>query len=86
MSHIILVRHGQASFLERDYDKLCANGEKQATLLGEYWSRRGVNPGVAYSGPRYARGLTRDERFAALPKRIHTLLRASWQCAESRTI
>jgi broad specificity phosphatase PhoE len=52
MSYIILVRHGQASFLEGDYDKLCANGEEQARLLGEYWSRRGVVFGSAYSGPR----------------------------------
>jgi broad specificity phosphatase PhoE len=52
MSHIILVRHGQASFLERDYDRLCANGEAQAGLLGKYWSRRGVVFGGAYSGPR----------------------------------
>ncbi len=35
---------------------------------------------------RYAQGLTQDERFADLPKRIHALLRASWHCAESRTI
>src|SRR5208337_1381526 len=52
MSHIILVRHGQASFLGPDYDKLCANGEAQARLLGEYWSRRGVVFGGVYSGPR----------------------------------
>ena len=52
MSHIILVRHGQASFLERDYDKLCANGETQARLLGEYWSRRDMIFSGAYSGPR----------------------------------
>ncbi len=52
MSQIILVRHGQASFLERDYDQLCANGEAQAGLLGEYWSRRGVVFGGVYSGPR----------------------------------
>jgi broad specificity phosphatase PhoE len=52
MSHIILVRHGQASLLERDYDKLCANGEEQSRLLGEYWSRRGVSFGAVYSGPR----------------------------------
>lgn len=52
MSNIILVRHGQASFLERDYDKLCANGEAQAGLLGEYWSRRGMVFGGSYSGPR----------------------------------
>jgi len=35
---------------------------------------------------RYAQGLTHDERFATLPKRIHALLRASWDCAESGTI
>ncbi len=52
MSHIILVRHGQASFLEPSYDKLCANGEVQSRLLGEYWSRRGVVFDRAYSGPR----------------------------------
>jgi aminoglycoside phosphotransferase (APT) family kinase protein len=35
---------------------------------------------------RYAQGLTQDARFAALPERIHTLLRASWHSAESGTI
>jgi len=52
MSHIILVRHGQASFLGQDYDKLCANGQEQARLLGEYWSRRGLIFSSASSGPR----------------------------------
>ena len=32
---------------------------------------------------RYAQGLTHDARFACLPKRIHVLLHAAWQCAES---
>jgi len=35
---------------------------------------------------RYAQGLTQDARFAEMPERIHTLLRASWHCAESGTI
>jgi broad specificity phosphatase PhoE len=52
MSHIIMVRHGQASFLERDYDKLCPNGEAQSRLLGEHWARHGVMFDRAYSGPR----------------------------------
>jgi len=52
MSHIILVRHGQASLLEGNYDQLCANGETQARLLGEYWSQRGVAFSNVYSGPR----------------------------------
>ena len=52
MSRIILVRHAQASFLEPIYDKLCANGEVQARLLGQYWARRGVLFSRAWSGPR----------------------------------
>ena len=52
MSNIILVRHGQASFLAQDYDKLCANGEAQAKLLGEYWSQRSIVFDRVYSGPR----------------------------------
>lgn len=52
MSQIILVRHGQASFLESDYDKLCPNGEAQARLLGEYWSRRSLLFAKVCSGPR----------------------------------
>lgn len=52
MSSIILVRHAQASFGGSNYDQLCANGEAQAALLGEYWSQRGVAFHGAYSGPR----------------------------------
>jgi broad specificity phosphatase PhoE len=52
MSRVILVRHAQASFLEPNYDKLCATGEVQARLLGEYWARLGVAFGRASSGPR----------------------------------
>lgn len=52
MSQIILVRHGQASFLEGNYDKLCANGEAQSRLLGEYWSQRGMVFSGVCSGPR----------------------------------
>jgi broad specificity phosphatase PhoE len=63
MSQIILVRHGQASFLGSDYDQLCANGEQQARLLGEYWSRRGVTFEKVYSGPRVRQ--TETARIAA---------------------
>jgi len=52
MSSIILVRHAQASFGGSNYDELCANGEVQAALLGEYWSRRGIVFHGACSGPR----------------------------------
>jgi len=52
MSRIILIRHGQASFLEPNYDKLCATGEEQSRMLGEYWARRGVLFSRVCSGPR----------------------------------
>jgi broad specificity phosphatase PhoE len=52
MSRVILVRHAQASFLESNYDKLCATGEVQSRLLGEYWARRRVAFSRAWSGPR----------------------------------
>jgi broad specificity phosphatase PhoE len=52
VSHIFLVRHAQASFLEPDYDKLSPTGEIQARLLGEYWSSRNIAFDSVYSGPR----------------------------------
>lgn len=52
MSHLVLVRHGQASFLEANYDKLSAKGEAQARLLGEYWTKHGISFDRVYSGPR----------------------------------
>jgi hypothetical protein len=35
---------------------------------------------------RYHLGLTRDERFASMPQRINTLLRASLQSAQTGKI
>lgn len=52
MSHLFLVRHGQASFLEPDYDKLSPKGETQSRLLGDYWARHGIVFDRVYSGPR----------------------------------
>jgi broad specificity phosphatase PhoE len=52
VSHILLVRHAQASFLEPDYDKLSPTGEIQARMLGEYWASRNVVFDRVYSGPR----------------------------------
>ena len=52
MARIILVRHGQASFLEPNYDQLCSTGERQSRLLGEYWANRNVRFCRALSGPK----------------------------------
>ena len=52
MSQLFLVRHGQASFLQPDYDKLSPKGETQSRLLGEYWSKHRMVFDEVYSGPR----------------------------------
>lgn len=52
MSTLFFVRHGQASFLERNYDKLSVRGETQARMLGEYWAGLNLQFDCVYSGPR----------------------------------
>lgn len=51
MGRLFLVRHAQASFSERNYDKLSATGETQARLLGEYWGRHQSIFNQVYTGP-----------------------------------
>jgi len=52
MSILFLVRHGQASFLERNYDKLSAKGEQQSRMLGEHWAGLKLGFDRVYSGPK----------------------------------
>lgn len=42
MGNLYLVRHGQASFGEDDYDKLSSLGHRQSQRLGEYFAGKGV--------------------------------------------
>src|SRR5260221_2745342 len=52
MGTLYLVRHGQASAFEDNYDRLSSLGERQARLLGELWARRGVKLDRVFTGPR----------------------------------
>ena len=51
MALLTLVRHGQASFLQENYDKLSERGESQSRILGEYWVRTGARFDQIYYGP-----------------------------------
>jgi broad specificity phosphatase PhoE len=51
MALLTLVRHGQASFLEPQYDKLSPLGERQSRILGEYWLRTKAAFDQVYYGP-----------------------------------
>jgi broad specificity phosphatase PhoE len=52
MGNLYLVRHGQASFLQQNYDKLSPLGEAQSRLLGEHWAGRGLIFQRVCVGPR----------------------------------
>jgi|SRR3954463_16680428 broad specificity phosphatase PhoE len=52
MGTLLLVRHGQASAFDDDYDRLSTVGERQARLLGDDWKRRGVKVDRVFAGPR----------------------------------
>lgn len=60
MSTLFVVRHGQASFFEANYDQLSTLGERQSKLLGQYWVRRGIAFDEIYSGPRQRQVRTAD--------------------------
>jgi broad specificity phosphatase PhoE len=50
MSKLVLVRHGQASFFQDDYDRLSPVGERQSRALAEHWLRHGVAFDEVYAG------------------------------------
>ncbi|MDQ3616268.1 MAG: histidine phosphatase family protein [Actinomycetota bacterium] len=50
MSAVLLVRHGQASFGESDYDALSDLGARQSRVLGQALAARGVEPAVLLCG------------------------------------
>ncbi|QOL25824.1 histidine phosphatase family protein [Thalassotalea sp. LPB0316] len=49
MAALYLIRHGQASFGQADYDLLSEKGQQQAFVLGQSWSRQQV-PTFCYTG------------------------------------
>jgi broad specificity phosphatase PhoE len=60
MSLLTLVRHGQASYMAKNYDKLSPVGERQARKLGEFWLKTGTTFDLVFQGPaeRHARTAT----------------------------
>ncbi len=50
MSTLLMVRHGQASFGEIDYDRLSRMGVTQSSLLGDYWLKRGQRFDALFTG------------------------------------
>jgi broad specificity phosphatase PhoE len=51
MGILVLIRHGQASFLAEDYDQLSELGIEQSRRLGFHWKSTGTKYDKIYSGP-----------------------------------
>lgn len=50
MSMIYLIRHGQASFGQHNYDRLSDLGRRQARILAQHLFNSGFQPDAVYSG------------------------------------
>ncbi len=50
MTHLVLVRHGQASFGAASYDVLSKLGARQSEVLGKHWQRLKYASDIYYSG------------------------------------
>jgi broad specificity phosphatase PhoE len=46
-----LVRHGQASYMSEDYDRLSELGEEQSRKLGDFWVRHELTFDICFHGP-----------------------------------
>lgn len=49
MATLLLIRHGQASYGEADYDRLSSRGEEQARVLGKFLATQRIDQ--LYTGP-----------------------------------
>ncbi len=61
MGVIFLVRHGQASFGEENYDMLSETGILQSRILGDYLAETGLKIDVVYSGKMERQKMTANE-------------------------
>ena len=63
MAVIYFIRHGQASFGQKDYDQLSRIGERQARILGHHFQRVAPKLDLFCSG-----GMTRQDHTAELAR------------------
>lgn len=67
MSVIYLIRHGQASFGQANYDRLSDLGQRQAQITGAHLAQLGLSFDAAYCGSQARQADTAAAALAALP-------------------
>jgi broad specificity phosphatase PhoE len=60
VSVLYVVRHGQASFFEDDYDRLSSLGVEQSRMLGKFWIENSIEINEVYSGSLLRQKQTAD--------------------------
>ncbi len=65
MSELFMIRHGQASFGEKNYDRLSPTGVVQAELVAKHWVRIGRKIDVVYVGSMKRQTDTADALMSA---------------------
>ncbi|MBE9540068.1 MAG: histidine phosphatase family protein [Proteobacteria bacterium] len=68
MASIYVIRHGQASFGQENYDKLSPLGCRQAVVLGEYLRDCGIHFDAIYSGDLQRQRKTAELAAAVQPR------------------
>jgi broad specificity phosphatase PhoE len=61
MSMIYMIRHGQASFGQENYDRLSPLGKRQARILAQFLFQSGFQPDGVYSGTMLRQRETAEE-------------------------
>lgn len=68
MASVYLIRHGQASFGEENYDKLSSLGEIQARLVGESLRAKMTQPTRVFTGTMLRHQQTAEHALSAFAK------------------
>lgn len=74
MGSIYLIRHGQASFGQDDYDNLSPLGIEQSSMLGQHFKRIGLNFDTVYSGAMKRHKQTANTCLAAIDEENRDLI------------
>ena len=74
MASIYVIRHGQASFGEENYDKLSTLGCRQAEVLGEYLRDCGIHFDATYSGDLQRQRKTAELAVASQPQKTRHIV------------
>jgi len=78
MSRIILVRHGQASWGKKDYDRLSDLGHEQAGVVGRELAERGIVPTRVISGAMRRQRDTAADLVAGADWEVELSVDSAW--------